>query len=383
MKFTVDTKDFRAAIQIAARVIPAKSAWPILTNIKLVTNDDRVTLIGSDADTTFEADVAAQVETEGVACLPFDALSKFSAAAKSETLTVSEDGEKVKVSAGRNRITLLAFPHDDYPNFRPCEGDPIAIDKAAFCQALRFCVAAASDEEIKYHIAGPNWSEGSDSVSVWGTDGISAHHAMLRGLSGIGGGGTLPVAAAQTVLAIAEKHEEISFIIGEQGWHLATKRTRCWGKVIDAPFPNMESVVAQFPDWREVAILPKPDFSDALAVATCGAEADSTKSRNIVIRSAKSGPVVFRGHKSIGGVMHAGRTEIDAMGRSDFAGALSAKYLQGALSGVGDDDIVLEASTNDDGREAIRIRPSQKSNVLEMSAVILAVRASEAELADV
>ena len=65
MIFTVEAKDFRAALQIAGRVIPSKSPWPILTNLKIVTNDDRVTLTGSNGDMTFEADVPAEIETEG------------------------------------------------------------------------------------------------------------------------------------------------------------------------------------------------------------------------------------------------------------------------------------------------------------------------------
>jgi DNA polymerase-3 subunit beta len=384
MIFTVEAKDFRAAMQIAGRVIPQKSPWPVLTNIKIVTNDSRVTLIGSDGDTTFEADVPADVETEGVACVAFGALSKFVGAAKADRVKVSVDSTAAKALAGRSRISLSAGNTEDYPNYRPPEGSPVAIDKETFCAALRFAVAASSDEEMRYHIAGPNFSEGVGCVDVWGTDGRSAHHAMIADLDAIGGGGTIPMEGAHVALAVADKAEDIAFMISERGWHLAAKGVRVWGKVIDAGYPDMAKVVSQFSGWRDVLVASKEDLTGAVNIATIGADQDSTKSRNIVLRASDGAPAILRGQKATSGVLHAGRAETDAEACGDFIGTISAKYLTGALGGIGCDDVVIEGAVDEaDMGRAIRIRPAQKSNTLEMSALVMAMRVSMEEMADV
>lgn len=383
MIFTTETKAFAAAVASAAKVIPAKSPWPILTNLKMVTNDDRVTLIGSDGDTTLEIDVPAQVETEGAVCVPFQPLAKFCAAARADTIKIAIDGNGAKAQAGRSRIALSAQSLDDYPNYRPPEGAPATLDGPTLCHALRFCVAAVEDSEVRYHIAGPNFSEIDGGVEVWGTDGKSAHRASISDVPQIGGGGTLPLAAAHVVLSLAEKAETVGFMIGPKGWHLTTDGKRVWGKVIEGQFPDMRRVVSQFSDWRDVATIARDDLSAAVNVATCGTDQDSQKSRNLIIRAAESKNIVMRGHKTSNGVLHAGRAETDATGISDFLGVVSSKYLVGATAGMKADDFMIEGSMSGDIAAAIRISPAQDSATLEMMALVMAIRASVEELADV
>jgi len=385
MILTAETKPFRAAMQTVGRVVPAKSPWPILTNLKLVTNDDRVTLIGSDGDMTVEADVPANVETEGVACIPFAPLAKFIGAAKADLVKISMDGNAAKVSASRSRIALSAWPVDDYPNYRPPEGEPVTLDRDSFVAALRFAVAAAEDDEVRYHIAGPNISEKPGQVDFWGTDGKSAHHATLHGIDAIGGGGTLPMSAAMVILAAAEKAESVAFMICARGWHLATPGLRLWGKVIDGQYPDMERVISQFEDWSEITIAANDDLSAALSVASCGAEQDSGKSRNLILRAREGEPIVLRGQKAMGGVLAAGRAEMEAEGQMEFAGAISAKYLSAAVAGIPEKDLAIEGCVQEGSAigKAIRVKPAQSSNTLDMSALIMALRVSEAEMADV
>lgn len=385
MIFTVESKAFTDAMSIAGRVIPAKSAWPIMLNLKIVTNDDRVTLIGSDTDTTFEADVGANVETEGVALVPYAPLAAFIKAAKSTTVRFELDDDKVKVIAGRSRISLAAGDVDVYPNQRPAEGDTATLDAPAFCKALRFALAAADDDDTRHHIAGPNLATVDGSLVIWGTDGKSAHRATIADVPDIGGGATLPVAAAQVILSAAEKHETVKLMVSERGWHLTTADVRVWGKVIDAAFPDMARVVGQFSGWRDVIHAHRDDIATAISVATCGTEADSAKSRNLVLRTGDGEPVVIRGQKTIGGVIHAGRAEMDVTGKADFAASVSAKYFSGAITGMGANDIIIEGCTDDGSpyAKAVRAKPAQSDATIDMMALVMALRVSEGELADV
>ena len=98
MKFACDTKAFIAAMGVAGRVIPQKTHIPILQTIKIVTNDSRVTLVGSDGDMTLEMDVVATVQTEGVICLPFEPLSKFVGASKSDSVTIEGGKDQATIT---------------------------------------------------------------------------------------------------------------------------------------------------------------------------------------------------------------------------------------------------------------------------------------------
>lgn len=375
MIFTTDRKELIAAIAIAGRVVPKKTPWPILQNLKIVTNAERVTLIGSDGDMTFEVDVPADVETEGVACLPFDPLAKFLGAARTESVKISADDLSAKVQAGRNRVGLSVANVRDYPNYTPPDGDMPELDALSFCQALRFCLAATEDSEARYYLAGVNMSEREDGVHAWGTDGKSAHKAIIHGATEIGGGATLPIAAANVALSVADKRDVIRFMIGGKGWHLARDGMRIWGKVIDGSYPDMDRVIGQFENWQEILTIPRDELSDAISIATVGAEQDSDKSRNVVLHARIGKPMAIKGFKASIGVTQAGYAEVETEAKSEFASPVSAKLLTAAIAGMDGDGISI-FGCNEEGRPAIKVTPAQESATLSLTAIALGLRAS-------
>lgn len=384
MKFTVEMDDIAPIIATASRVIKPKSPWPILTNIKIATNDDRVTFIGSDGDTTFEMDAPASVEIEGATCLPFATFAKFISAAKGASVSVEVTGDEAIIKSGRARIALMCGHVEDYPNYKPAEGEPIGVDPSSFCHALRFCIAAASTEETRYYLCGAAFVESDiEDVTVWGCDGSMMHRATLIGVKSLGGGGIVPTEAATTILGIAEKSEAVKAMICDRGWGVETPRVRLWGKVIDGNYPDMGKIVATLGQPRGIASVERDAIAQGIEVAGCGADADSTKSRALVVNCTPEGPIILRGAKPAGGVRHAGRAEVDAQVTDDLSAAFNSAYIRAALTGLKVDRITISHATLRGDAHTLIIRPAQESGAIDMSATIMGMRMSEEELADV
>ncbi|GAA6176912.1 DNA polymerase III subunit beta [Sulfitobacter pacificus] len=382
MKFTCETKALTEAMAIAGRVIPQKSPWPILINIKMVTNDDRVTMIGSDGDTTFEVDVPASVEIEGAACLAFATFDKFVKAAKATQVSVEMDAEKALVKSGRGRITLMSGSVDDYPIYKPTEGEMVTVDAPSFAHSLRFCAAAASTNEARYHLCGVNFDESQGHVIAWGTNGKVAHKASLSSLATVGGGGTIPSVAAQTILALVEKSDTAKVLITDRGWGVESAPVRIWGKVIDGKFPNMAQMMDQFKGWDDLASVEHSDMTDGLSVASCGADTDSDKSKSMILNFKAGDGIVLRGGRPLGGVVYAGRSEVTAEVTHDWAGGFNSKYITNAMSGLKVDRVAIKRDVKGEN-PVISICPAQADSEVEMMSVIHGMRMSEAELADV
>ena len=382
MKFTCETKALSEAMAIAGRVIPQKSPWPILINIKMVTNDDRVTMIGSDGDTTFEVDVPASVEIDGAACLPFATFDKFVRAAKATQVAVDLDSDKALIKSGRSRITLMAGPVDDYPIYKPAEGELVTVDAPSFAHALRFCAAAASTEEAQFYLCGVNFDESEDHVVAWGTNGKVAHRASLTNLETLGGGGIIPSLAAQTILALVEKSDTAKVLITDRGWGVESASTRIWGKVIDGQFPNMNQMMTQFSGWEDLATVDHVDMSAGLEVASCGADTDSDKSKSMILNFKAGDGIILRGGRPLGGVVYAGRSEVTAEVAHDWAGGFNSKYITNAMTGLKVDRVAIKRDVKGDN-PVISIRPAQDDATVEMMSVIYGMRMSDAELADV
>jgi hypothetical protein len=382
MKFSTDMKAFRAALAVAGKVIPAKSPWPIILNIKLVTNDNRVTMIGTDTDTTFEMDVQAEVMTEGAVAFSYATLTTFCAAAKATSLSVEVEKGSATLRAGKSRIVLSAVDVTDFPNYQPATGETVAVDRDTFCQAIKFCAAAASDEEARYYLNGPYIQERDGSVHVWGTDGHALHHAHLPGMTGIGGGGTLPMAATQIILGIAEKAETVHAMVCEHGWHVMAGPVRAWGKVIEGSFPDAMRVKDGFVGWQEFVVAGLDEITSAITVATCGTDTMANKARSLIIRADAGQPVIMRGAKGAAGIIHAGRAEMEASGKGHAAMCVSASLLSESVKAMAVKEFSL-SYTDRDGTSAVLVTPAQKSAAIDMSALIMGIRATAEELADV
>lgn len=379
MKVTIDAKAFAAGLAIAGKVIPAKSPWPIMQNIRLAAEKDRLTMIGSDTDTTFEADVAAEVAEPGVAIVSFVNLQSFIGAAKGGQVTIEADSAQAVIKSGKGRITLHSSDPMEYPTYADQTGETFPIDRDGFLRALRHAAAAVVPSEARYNIAGVRSECIDDSLVLWGTDGKVAHRAALAGVANIGGGATIPLAAVTTILSVADRASEVRFGANERGWRIECGAQRAWGKVVDSAFPDMVRLMASLePDWREAAVCDGADMAQAIAVAICGADQTAEKTRNLVLRADGDGPVVIRGMRPSASVLRAGRAEINGDVRGDFAVAVPAVNLTDALTGMGADTYGIEV-----GRNAVRLTPAQKSATLDLLAILTSIRATEEELADV
>ncbi|WP_425070668.1 DNA polymerase III subunit beta [Sagittula sp. S175] len=377
MNFTVEAAAFRAALKTAGRVIPQKSPWPILSNLKVITNDSRVTLIGSNGDLTFEADIPAQVETEGVAIMPHGPLSAFASAAKADTITLKLEGEAVKVSAGRSRIALSAADAADYPNYRPADGEPVQMDADTLTRALRFCATACSTDETRYYLQGVNMTTREGVVEAHGTDGYGLHVAQLPDAPIIGDGAILPRDAVALICDAAEGKDAVSLAVSARGWMFAVAGLRMWGKVIDGSFPDVWRVIEGFGQADPFAVTAEDDLATTLKVAACGADEIRKKGRGLVFIADPGKPIVIRGGKTVSGVTAAGRaeTQAEAIGTARFM--LSSDLLSRALPAL-KGDIALSSLA-----EGARIEPAQQDAHLHLSAVLMGIRAADEELQDV
>lgn len=375
MKFTVESKSFGAAIAIAGRVVPTKTPWPIITNIYLRAVDGRLTIRGTNADTSYEADLSADVTEPGETAISHATLAKFFSAAKGDSLSMDVADGKATIRCGRGRIVLSAVSTEEFPSYPPAKGEPVSIDRDTLLKAIQFCSAAVTPSETKFHIAGVNISESDGWLDVWGTDGKIAHHARIVGVSSIGGGGQLPIEAVGIISGVAEKAETVKIMVSDVGWHLDAGSVRAWGKVIDAKYPDMDRALAAFGSWGNVANVDSSDMSKAIEVAVCGSDANSDKTRHIVLRCTDK--MTLRGYKPGIGTIVAGMIEVDADIASETAIALNADYLRASLGGIAGGVTIRRSG------EAIRVEPSQMSGTMPMAATIFGIRASEEDLADV
>ena len=370
---TIDTKAAQAAVKALMQVVPSKVTIPIMGHIMVAPADDAIEMTASDMDTTMRITVRCEDPMQDAVCLPAGPFSEFVGKAKGGEISIAMEGAAATVSSGRNRIKLATMPGADYPMMKPPVDLASDIDPAAVAEALKFCAASVADSEVRYHIAGVHLAPGEGATDAWGTDGKSVHHWRLQEITGIEAA-TIPQAAAAVIVSALTGADSARMGLSERGWAIDAPGLAVWGKVIDGGYPDVRRAVSQFGEWLDaVPEVRASDLVDGINGAAIGADKDSAKARNMVVKISDDG-ISLRGHKGVSGVMSAGRAFVDCATTGEFGAILNGDKIRAAASAG--DMLTIQSAT---GSRAIRI--SSPGNDCAES-VIMAMPAMASELAD-
>ena len=135
----------------------------------------------------------------------------------------------------------------------------------------------------------------------------------------------------------------------------------------------MQSVLKQFKAWSDmVPQVRVSDLVEAVDMASIGADRDSTRARNVVVKAGDG--ITIRGHKGTSGVMSAGRATLDCAAVPGFGAILNGDKMRAAANGLGG---MLTITQSDS--KAIRIIGA---DMPDAEAIIMAMPAMQQELAD-
>ena len=77
MKFTCNTKDISAAVGAASKVVNAHTTVPILSNVLLTANGDKISVRATDLELTLEHAFAAEISESGSVTIPAKLFSGY------------------------------------------------------------------------------------------------------------------------------------------------------------------------------------------------------------------------------------------------------------------------------------------------------------------
>ncbi len=174
MKFTVSRDALLKPLQLVSGVVERRQTLPVLSNVLVVLEGDRLSLTGTD----LEVEVIGRVQLEqagedGEITVP---ARKFVDICRSlpdgSDIEFIEDNQKVIVKSGRSRFTLSTLPANDFPNVEDGPSDlqfscpqkdvKRLIDRTAFAMA---------QQDVRYYLNGMLWEVQANQLRVVATDG--------------------------------------------------------------------------------------------------------------------------------------------------------------------------------------------------------------------
>jgi DNA polymerase-3 subunit beta len=281
MKLTIERGALLRSLAHVQNVVERRTTIPILSNVKLAADDDRLGLTATDMDISLVAHEPAQVARKGTTTVAahtlFDIVRKLPDG--SEVGIEQSGGSEVTVRAMRSVFNLPTLPADEFPAI----GEELlgvsftmgAADLAKLIDKTRFAI---STEETRYYLNG---------IHVHATKGGAV--AMLRGVATDGhrlarvevalpsGAEEIPaiIVPRKTVAEIRRLIDtiggEVEIGVSPTRIQFAFDRAVLVSRLIDGTFPDYERVI---PAGNEkLAVFACKEFAAAVdRVATISTE---------------------------------------------------------------------------------------------------------------
>jgi len=171
VKFRVERDVLAEAVTWVARGLPNRPPVPVLAGVLIEASDEgTLTLSAFDYEVSAKITVAAEVAEPGTVLVLGRLLADISRNLPDRPIDVRTDGNKVQVTCGSSRFSLLLMPADDYPTLpsSPAISGTIAGD--IFTQAVAQVAIAADRGDTLPILTGVRVEIEGDKITLLATD---------------------------------------------------------------------------------------------------------------------------------------------------------------------------------------------------------------------
>src|SRR5216684_1053663 len=107
MKLTATREDVLAPLQSVIGVVERRQTMPVLANVLLVARENRLSVTGTDLEVELVATSSVNVTQAGDITVPGrKLLDIFKSLPEQASITLSTEGERISIKAGKSRFTL-------------------------------------------------------------------------------------------------------------------------------------------------------------------------------------------------------------------------------------------------------------------------------------
>ncbi len=256
MKFSAERESLLAALQSVIGVVERRQTMPILANLLLSAEQGRLSMTATDLEVELVASAAIKSGADGRLTLPGRKLLDICRSLpEGVTLTVTQDGDRVTLKAGKSRFVLATLPAADFP----------VIDELAQQQALKLAQAdlrrlldkthfSMAQQDVRYYLNGMLLETDGKMLRTVATDG---HRLALCEMDLPTKGGSqqviIPRKGVLELQRLLGTEGDVSITIGSNHIRAQIGDVRFTSKLIDGRFPEYGRVIPAAPPKAVVA----------------------------------------------------------------------------------------------------------------------------------
>ena len=251
MKLTATREDLLAPLQSVIGVVERRQTMPVLANVLLAARDDKLNVTGTDLEVELVATSTASVQQPGDITVPGrKLLDIFRSLPEKTSVTMSTDGERVTVRAGRSRFTLSSLPAAEFPVVEEINAQQtLTLAQGEFRRLIDKTHFSMAQQDVRYYLNGLLLETDGKALRAVATDGhrLALCEMELAGKAGSTHQVIVPRKGVLELQRILGTEGEIELAVGTNHVRAKIGDIRFTSKLIDGRFPEYARVIPSSP----------------------------------------------------------------------------------------------------------------------------------------
>jgi DNA polymerase III subunit beta len=172
MKLTCSQSLLNAKLSLLSRIVPNNPSHPVLANVLLTAEPDRLGLSVFDLSIGMQVWIPAVVDEPGSLTLPARLFSEIVSKLPNKDVAITTDDVAVSLACGSGKYQMQGISADEFPELPDlAKIEPIQIDAGILSEGIQSTLFAASSDESKQILTGLHFSSSTGSIEMSSTDG--------------------------------------------------------------------------------------------------------------------------------------------------------------------------------------------------------------------
>ncbi len=268
MELTVTQENFSKALSAVGRVASTKTQLPILSNILLRTDGNRLLVAATNLEIATTQYIGAKIVKPGAITIPARLITEFVSSLPKGSIELRVVGENMHITSGNYHSIINGIIADDFPELPTInEKDSVsyAINVEEFKQAVSQTIITSSSDSTRPVLTGVYWHSHEGWIYLAATDGYRlSERKLVETASEVSA--IIPTQTLQEVLrTIADDTDTIDILFDESQVRFRMNDAEVMSRLVDGNFPDYRQLIPKESDI--VAVMNKAEFTRVTKIA--------------------------------------------------------------------------------------------------------------------
>jgi DNA polymerase III subunit beta len=248
MELSVTQENFTKALSNVGRVASSKTGLPILSNILLRTDGNRLLIAATNLEIASTHLIGAKIITPGSITVPARLVSEFVSSLPKGPVELKVKDSHLHVTSGTYSSIINGVVADEFPELPTIDETSTiqySIDTADFKQAVSQTIITSSNDNTRPVLTGVYWHSFEGFLYLAATDGYRlAERRLVETKSEVAA--IIPSSTLQEVLrTVTDDVSEVDMLFDETQVRFRVGESEITSRLIDGNYPDYRQLVPE------------------------------------------------------------------------------------------------------------------------------------------